>query len=303
MYTTTWQLAHGRTLDLSVPRIVAILNVTPDSFSDGGIHNTPDLALAHAVRCLAEGADVLEVGGESTRPGAERVGEAEQVRRLVPVIGALRARFAEVPIAVDTTLAGVARRAIEAGADIINDVSAGEEDAGMLALAAQSGAGLVLMHRLRPPGADRYSDRYDLPPEYGDVVHDVREALAVRYSAAISAGVRQMAVVLDPGLGFGKSVAQNLELIRRTNELCAIGPPIMSAASRKSFVGRVSLGRDSQPGERLAGSVAVTVLHALAGARLFRVHDVGAHAEALRMVRALAGGPGAREAGYSRTTV
>lgn len=284
-----WLLAHARSLDLAEPRIVAILNVTPDSFSDGGLLTTPGLVLAHAERSLAEGADVLEVGGESTRPGADRVGESEQLRRVVPVIEALRSRFADVPIAVDTTLAGVARRAIEAGADIINDVSAGEEDAEMFPLAARTGAGLVLMHRLRPPGADRYSDQYNEPPAYTDVVREVREALAARLSAALGAGVCEGAVVLDPGLGFGKSVEQNLELIRRTGELCSIGPPIMSAASRKSFVGRLSLGRDSQPGERLAGSVAVTVLHALAGARLFRVHDVGPHAQALRLVRAMTG--------------
>lgn len=286
MAHTVWELAHGRRLDLHQRRIVAILNVTPDSFADGGRLTTPELALAHAERCVAEGADVLEVGGESTRPGAERVGAAEQIRRVVPVIELLRREMLTVPIAVDTTLAEVARAAIDAGADIVNDVSAGEEDAGMLALAAQTGAGVVLMHRLRPPGADAYSDAYAQEPEYADVVAEVRAYLSRRLAAALAAGVCKDAVVLDPGLGFGKSVAQNLELIRRTGELCAIGRAVMSAASRKSFVGRAGLGRDSEPSERLGGSVAVTVLHALAGARVFRVHDVGAHAQALGLLRA-----------------
>ncbi len=288
---TAWQLAHGLSLDLTEPRIVAILNITPDSFSDGGDYNTPAQAIERAMRCADEGADVLEVGGESTRPGAQRIGASEQIDRVLPVIEAIRRELPEMPISVDTTLGEVARRAIEAGAHIINDVSAGEEDDALLALAAQTGAGLVLMHRLRPPGEDAFSDRYTQTPTYGDVVKDVRAYLEKRLSAAIAAGVREEAVVLDPGLGFGKSVEQNLELIRRTGELCSIGRAVMSAASRKSFVGRAGLGRESDPSERLGASVAATVLHAQAGARLFRVHDVSAHAQALRIVRAL-GKPG-----------
>ena len=149
---TTWQLAHGRTLDLTEPRIVAILNITPDSFSDGGDYNTLALAIERAKRCVAEGADVLEVGGESTRPGAERIAVEEQLERVLPVIEGIREALPGIPISVDTTRSAVARHAVEAGAHIINDVSAGEEDDAMLALAAETGAGLVLMHRLRPPG-------------------------------------------------------------------------------------------------------------------------------------------------------
>ncbi|MCA9271714.1 MAG: dihydropteroate synthase [Phycisphaerales bacterium] len=286
---TTWQLAHGRTLDLTEPRIVAILNITPDSFSDGGDYNTLALAIERAKRCVAEGADVLEVGGESTRPGAERIAVEEQLERVLPVIEGIREALPGIPISVDTTRSAVARHAVEAGAHIINDVSAGEEDDAMLALAAETGAGLVLMHRLRPPGEDSFSDRYAGEPEYADVVLDVRTYLEDRLRLAMNAGVREDAVVLDPGLGFGKSVEQNLDLIRRTPELCSIGRAVMSAASRKSFVGRVGLGRDSEPSERLGGSVAVTVLHALAGAKLFRVHDVSAHAQALRWVAAIRG--------------
>lgn len=280
---TTWQLAHGRALGLAEPRIVAILNITPDSFSDGGEYNTPALAIERAKRCVAKGAHVLEVGGESTRPGAERIGVDEQLARVLPVIEGIREALPEIPISIDTTQSEVARRAIGAGAHIINDVSAGEEDDAILALAAKTGAGLVLMHRLKPPGEDSFSDRYEGEPTYADVVTDVRTYLDARLARAVVAGVREDAVVLDPGLGFGKSVAQNLELIRRTSELCSIGRAVMSAASRKSFVGRVGLGRDSEPSERLGGSVAVSVLHAEAGARLFRVHDVFEHAQALRL--------------------
>lgn len=287
MAHTRWRLAHGASLDLTRPRIVAILNITPDSFADGGRLASPELALAHARRCVEEGADVLDIGGESTRPGAARVGAEEQIARVLPVVDLLRRALPEVPLAVDTTRSAVARRAIQAGAHIINDVSAGEEDGDMLALAAKTGAGLVLMHRLRPPGEDMYSDRYAAEPGYGDVVAEVRAYLERRLLAAGSAGVREGAVVLDPGLGFGKSVEQNLELIRRTGELCSLGPAVMSAASRKSFVGRAGLGRDSDPSERLGGSLAVTVLHAQAGAGLFRVHDPGPHAQALRLLDAI----------------
>jgi len=284
---SVWQLAHGKSLDLTEPRVVAILNITPDSFSDGGDYNTPAQAIERAKQCADEGADVLEVGGESTRPGAQRIGAREQLGRVLPVIEAIRNELPEMPISVDTTRSEVAGRAIEAGAHIINDVSAGEEDDAILALAASTGAGLVLMHRLRPPGEDAFSDRYSEAPTYGDVVADVRAYLEKRLQASIAAGVREDAVVLDPGLGFGKSVEQNLELIRRTGEICSIGRAVMSAASRKSFVGRVGLGRESDPSERLGASVAVTVLHAQMGARLFRVHDVSPHAQALRMVWAL----------------
>ncbi len=289
MSTHRWQIGHGKVIDLSEPCIVAILNITPDSFSDGGKLDTPEVAALHAERCVETGARVLDIGGESTRPGAERIDAGEQIARVVPVVAEIRRRLPEVAISVDTTLAAVAQAAIDAGADIINDVSAGEEDGEILSLAASSGSGLILMHRLAPPTEDSYSDRYDSNPRYADVVADVRSYLGARMELALDAGVKRESVVLDPGLGFGKSVEQNLELIRRTGELCELGAPVMSAASRKSFVGRVSLGRDSEPSERLAGSVAVSALHAQAGARLFRVHDPAEHAQALRVWSATMG--------------
>lgn len=282
-----WHLAHNQSLDLSRPTIVAILNITPDSFSDGGRFTETDAALAHAERCLEAGAQILEVGAESTRPGAERITAEQQLARAHPVIEALAGRFPHVPLSIDTTRAGVAREAIGAGASIINDVSGAEEDASMLPLAAETGAGVVLMHRLRPPGEDAYSDRYDERPAYEDVVTAVRTYLDERAQAAIDAGVRPESIVLDPGLGFGKSVEQNMELIRRTPEIAELGYPVMSAGSRKSFLGRVGLERDSDPDEREPASVALTLLHADRGARLFRVHDVAAHAQALRIWHAV----------------
>lgn len=268
-----------------------MLNVTPDSFFDGSRLTDPAAAAQAAARAVAEGADVLDVGGESTRPGSARVPAEEQLRRVLPAIRAIRAaggHESRVPISVDTTLAAVAREAIEAGADAINDVSAGADDEAMLTLAAERGVGLILMHRIVSPPGDSYSDRYASSPEYGDVAGEVRSFLSGRARAAQEAGVAPECIALDPGLGFGKSVEQNLELIRRTRELASLGYPVVSALSRKSFVGRVGLGRDSEPAERLAPTIALSVAHGLHGARLFRVHDVAPHAEALRAAWAVA---------------
>lgn len=230
---------------------------------------------------------MLDIGGESTRPGAMRVSTDDQIARVIPVIGAVRAALPDIAISVDTTRSEVARYAIEAGADVINDVSGAEEDDAMLSIAAEMGAGLILMHRLAPPDKDSFSDRYESAPKYADVVASVREYLSERIAAAQRAGVDASSIAVDPGLGFGKSVEQNIELIRRTKELCTLGYPVMSAASRKSFVGRVGLDRDSDPSERLGASVAVTVLHAQEGALLFRVHDVMEHVQALRAFAAV----------------
>lgn len=166
MANDVWRVSDRCTLDLSVPRVVAILNVTPDSFADGGRLGSPEAALVAAERAVRDGAAMLDVGGESTRPGAARVSAAEQIARVVPAIRAIRARLPQIPISVDTTMAEVAEAALDAGADAINDVSAGEEDGAMLALAAKRRAGVILMHRLRPPGADSYSDRYASTPTY-----------------------------------------------------------------------------------------------------------------------------------------
>jgi dihydropteroate synthase len=281
----TWQLAHARSLALDRPRILGILNITPDSFSDGGELASVDLAAAAAKRLLSEGADMLDIGGESTRPGAQRIGADEQLRRVIPVIRAIRESLGDaVLMSIDTTLAPVAAAAINAGAHAINDVSAGTENTDILALSASTGAGLILMHRLAPPTADSYSTHYTTSPHYPrGVVTEVRDYLAQRAQAALDAGVRGESIILDPGLGFGKTVEQNLELIAHTSDLHSLGFPILSALSRKSFTAvAASLPKDTPPRDRLAPTITLSREHLRAGASLFRVHDVAEHAQALR---------------------
>lgn len=283
-----WRIGPDHLLTLDRPRILGILNITPDSFSDGGLHDTPERAADHAAALVGAGADILDIGAESTRPGAQRISPDEQIRRAVPAILAIRRRGIRAPISIDTTSSAVARAAIDAGATIINDVSAGADDPAILDLAAERGTGLILMHRLRAPDADTYSDRYAVPPDYsaqGGVVAAVRAFLARRAAAAESAGVRRDAIVLDPGLGFGKTVEQNLELARSMYEVVPDGHAPLSAASRKSFIGRVA--GIERPDRRIAASVAVTVAHYFAGVRLFRVHDALDHAHALALATAL----------------
>ncbi len=273
-----WQVGGGRALRLDRPRIAGVLNVTPDSFSDGGACQDVPTAVARALQMIEEGACVIDVGGESTRPGAARVAADLQVARTVPVIEALRRRC-NVLISIDTTQVEVAEASLDAGADIINDVSAGTEDARMLDLAAGRGCGLVLMHRRVPPQEDSYSDRYAGAPEYADVAAEVRGFLEDRCREAVAAGVDALALVIDPGLGFGKTVEQNFQLIHSIRSLVETGYPVLSAASRKSFLGAVT--GVTTPSDRVSGSTAVSVIHYLAGVRLFRVHDVAAHREAL----------------------
>jgi len=276
-----WQVNPGRAIRLDRPLCIGILNVTPDSFSDGGELDSVGKAVDRAKAMVDEGADGLDVGGESTRPGAQRVSAEEQIRRVVPVIEGIRQAGIEPLISIDTTRAAVASAGLDAGGDVINDVSGASEDAAMLGLAGDRGCGVVLMHRVVEPGLDRYSDEYVERPIEGDVVEHVVGALRARRDAAVDAGVDRRCIVLDPGLGFGKDVGQNLALIRGTGALVGLGQAVMSGVSRKSFVGRVSLGRDSEPSERLAGTLGLSVLHLGFGARVFRVHDVGAHREAL----------------------
>lgn len=284
-----WRVSRDRVLALDVPRVIGILNVTPDSFSDGG-----DLPTAETVKVVAEqmiraGAAALDVGGESTRPGARPVSEAEQIRRTLPAIRAIRDVDRDIPISIDTTRAAVARAALDAGATIINDVSGGLDDPQLLPLAAASGCGLVLMHRLRSPASDVYAHQYPSAPLYdGGVICAVHDALVAAAQRAVDAGVHRTSIVLDPGLGFGKSVEQNLDLIRATPKLLALGYPILSALSRKSFVaavGGVDLNRP--PKERLRPTLALSIMHMQLGCRLFRVHDVEVHVTALRAAAAV----------------
>lgn len=287
--TRFWPVGPDRVLSLDPFAIMGVVNMTPDSFSDGGQFATVEEALHHALQLVEEGAAIIDVGGESTRPGAEPVAADEQIRRVVPLIARLRGR-SNVAISIDTTSSAVAHAALEAGADIVNDVSAGTDDSGMFRLVAKRGAGLILMHRLVAPSDDSYSDRYPKEPSYGDVVRDVCDSLIERADAAIAAGIARDAIAVDPGLGFGKSVSQNYELLARTSEIAALGFPVLIGASRKSFLGAVS-GR-SDPEQRIIGSVVAAVAAFGGGARIVRAHDVGAHREALLVAHAVLRGAG-----------
>lgn len=278
----TWRLGRGRELRLDGPRVMAILNVTPDSFSDGGSYPQLVHAVAAAERAVAEGAVVLDIGGESTRPGARAVPAEEQIRRVVPVIEAIRGRLGPgVFITVDTTRSAVARAALDAGADAVNDVSGGLDDEAMLPLVAERGCGVVLMHRPVRPEQDVWSfARSDRGR--GVVVDEVRRVLEERVSTAKAAGIAVESIVIDPGLGFGKSVLENLELIAGTGRLLELGRPVLSGVSRKSFTAvAAGLSKDVPARERVHASVGLSVAHLHAGARLFRVHDVAAHVQAL----------------------
>jgi len=283
-----WQPRTGLAWGGSRCWILGIINATPDSFSDGGAVQSPAIAVVVARAMVQAGADGVDIGGESTRPGALPVNAAEQIRRVVPLIAAIRQALPELVISIDTTRAVVAAEAIRAGADVINDVSGGGDDPEMLPLAADRRAGLILMHRLRTPRQDVASTEYAAaspPPVSGDVVMQVRAALAEMLARATAAGVAPQRILLDPGLGFGKTVRQNAELIERTAELLTLGRPVLSGLSRKSFVGAMSgLPAGSDPKDRLAGTVALSVLHAVRGASVFRVHDVGPCREALNVL-------------------
>lgn len=286
-----WRIGRAAAISLERSRILAIINVTPDSFSDGGLHASPDAAAAYAHQAAAEGADALDIGGESTRPGAGPVDAAEQIGRVVPAIRAIRDARNTLPIFVDTTLARVAEAALDAGAQGVNDQSAGRDDPAMLALIASRGAGLILMHRPRPPRDDRYADRHSTPPDYpGGVVADVCAFLAERARAAIGAGVEPGAIALDPGLGFAKNVAQNLACLAGAPAFRALGFPVVCAASRKSFLGAVA--DEPDPRGRTHASVAAALVMRVGGASVFRVHDVRAHRQALAVADAALGARG-----------
>lgn len=266
-----------RSLDLSRHGVImGILNVTPDSFSDGGQHSTVELALAHARRMIGEGAGIIDVGGESTRPGAESVCASEQQARVVPVIAALQAADPEILISIDTSSAEVAAAALAAGADIINDITALEGDPAMPALAAETGAGVCLMHMQGQPRTMQAA------PAYGDVVREVGAFLGRAVERALDVGIRRDCLALDPGIGFGKTRAHNLALLRGFPELQALAPdrPFVLGVSRKSFLG-------GPVSERLWPTVALTAALRLEGARVHRVHDVRPNAEALRMAEAV----------------
>ncbi len=266
----------------TAPVLMAVLNTTPDSFSDGGVHSSFDAALAHGQRCIHDGAGILDVGGESTRPGAARVDIAEQIARTQPVIAALAALG---PVSIDTTRAEVARAALAAGACIVNDVSAALDDPEIVDVACAAGAAIILMHRLASPDSDRWSTEYDARRTYTDVVHDVRDWLGARVAAVLKAGMPRDRIAVDPGLGFGKDVQQNLALIARLQEFAELGVPVLVGASRKSFLGAITAEPD--PAQRDAASVGAALVAASNGAAILRVHAVRDHAHALAAWSAL----------------
>ncbi|MGJ0517165.1 MAG: dihydropteroate synthase [Methylomicrobium sp.] len=248
------------------PMIMGILNVTPDSFSDGGKYISVRTAVAQAEKMLADGADIIDIGGESTRPGSDPVPAAEQLRRVVPVIEAVRNLSSGMAISIDTTLSEVAEAALRAGADMINDVSGGTGDPAILRLAARLDAPIVLMHSQGMPKTMQDN------PYYGDAVREVRAALEERVASALEAGVKKERIIIDPGIGFGKRRQDNLDLLAHLDVLAGLGFPVLLGTSRKRFMG--SLCNVQEPAELVTATAVTTALGVMAGIKLFRVHDV-----------------------------
>ena len=263
-------------LDLTRPHVMGIVNVTPDSFSDGGKYSSVDLAVEHALQLIAEGADILDIGGESTRPGADPVGLEEELRRVIPVIEAL-SKVTTVPISIDTYKPEVMRAAIQAGADIVNDICALRED-GALEIVANSNAGVCLMHMQGIP------QTMQINPQYTDVVAEVKQFLADRVEACLAHGIARERIMLDPGFGFGKTTAHNVALIQHLSSFVELGFPLLVGLSRKSVLGRIAGGDEQQ---RLHAGLAASVISVMKGAKIVRVHDVKATVDALKVVAAV----------------
>lgn len=276
-----WQIRH-RNLDLTRRgRVMGILNVTPDSFSDGGRHEVLEGALAHARLMIAEGAEIIDIGGESTRPGAAMISGEIEISRTAPVIRALRAEWNGF-ISIDTWKAGVAQAALEAGADIVNDISGLTGDPEMAEVCRRSGCGVVVMHRQGTPEVMQRAPRYE------NVVREVREFFAERLSTLTAAGIRAECLCFDPGIGFGKTVDHNLELLRNLDRLSPAGCPLLLGVSRKSFIGKVLESECME--DREWPTVALTARARELGVRLHRVHEVKPNLEALRMIEAILDG-------------
>jgi dihydropteroate synthase len=267
-------------LDYDHPIIMGILNVTPDSFSDGGQFQHIEVAVKHALKMIDEGADIIDVGGESTRPGSARVSADEQKKRVLAVIKMLSAKIPEkIFISIDTTLSEVAREALEAGASIINDVSAGRDDPGMFQLAAQEQCPCILMHMQGTP------ETMQANPVYDDVVEEIRSFLIERAETAINAGIKKENIILDPGIGFGKTREHNLELLANLHRFTDTGFPVVLGTSRKRFMDALTGG--ATPDQLTGATCATTALGVAAGVKLFRVHDVKENRQAADMTWAI----------------
>ncbi|HUA06833.1 MAG TPA: dihydropteroate synthase [Solirubrobacteraceae bacterium] len=263
--------------DAAAFRIMGVVNVTPDSFSDGGRYLDAAIAIEHGIELEAEGAEILDVGGESTRPGAAPVSESEELQRVIPVIEGLIAGGTRAQISIDTSKSSVAAEALEAGATLVNDVTAFRGDPEIAAVVADAKADCCLMHMLGDPRTMQDD------PHYDDVVNDIKAFLEERMAFAIANGIAEERILLDPGIGFGKTVEHNLELLRRLGELVELGRPVVIGTSRKSFLGKIT-GREVD--ERVAATVATNVLAYERGARVFRVHDVAPVRDALAVTAA-----------------
>jgi dihydropteroate synthase len=267
-------------LDYSKPLLMGVLNVTPDSFSDGGLYPSSNDAITRGIEMVEQGADIIDIGGESTRPGAKRIGAKEQKRRVIDVIAGLRKELpVHIHISIDTTLSEVAKAALEAGASMLNDVSAGREDEQILALAADSAVPICLMHMQGNPG-NMQDD-----PSYENVTQEVAEYLVKQASVAENVGVKKENIILDPGIGFGKRTQHNLELLRDLNKLTNLGYPILLGTSRKSFMGEIS--KQAEPQERMPATCATSALGVVAGVKIFRVHDIWQNRQALDVTWAI----------------
>ncbi|MEY1089875.1 dihydropteroate synthase [Morganella morganii] len=267
--------ARGQTLSLATPQVMGILNVTPDSFSDGGTHNTPAKALEHARKMIAEGATIIDIGGESTRPGAAEVSPEQEAERVIPVVAAI-ARESDVWISVDTSKALVIREAANAGAHILNDIRSFSEP-GALQAAAQSGLPVCVMHMQGEPRTMQQA------PHYQNVVREVYTYLEAQVARCVAAGIEKNHIILDPGFGFGKTLAHNYQLLDKLDLFHNLGLPVLTGMSRKSMIGQLM---DIPPDERVAGSVACAVIAAMKGAQIIRVHDVKETVQAMKVVEA-----------------
>ncbi|MBG3012349.1 dihydropteroate synthase [Proteus faecis] len=268
-------MARGTELNLSTPQVMGILNVTPDSFSDGGTHNSLNDAVDHAAKLIAEGASIIDIGGESTRPGASDVSIDEELQRVVPVVEAIRQRF-DIWISVDTSKAQVITESANVGASIINDIRSLQEP-GALEAAAKTGLPVCIMHMQGNPKTMQQS------PHYENVMMDVDRFLQENIQRCVDAGIEKNQIILDPGFGFGKNLAHNYQLLAHLSELHHFGLPILAGMSRKSMVGQLL---NVPPQERVAGSVACAVIAAMQGAQIIRVHDVKETVDAMKVVQA-----------------
>ncbi|MFY9268666.1 MAG: dihydropteroate synthase [Candidatus Manganitrophaceae bacterium] len=259
------------------PLLMAILNVTPDSFSDGGVFLNPKKATDHALRMEEEGADLIDIGGESTRPGAAPVSIKEELRRTLPVIEQLVKKL-RIPISIDTTKSEVARRAIDAGAALINDVSGFSRDPRMISVIANTKAGFVIMHS---KGTPQTMQRH---PRYQDLIQEIKHFLEVQIETALKEGIHKNRIVIDPGIGFGKTGNHNLKILHQLDRFTDLGVPVLIGPSRKSFIGRIL---DLPPSERVEGTAATVAIAAFQGARIFRVHDVKPLIRVLRVAEAI----------------